>query len=65
MKFLENFLEVKIMNTYCDSCIDAGESEAFDIDSSLILSMSELLPDHLCDAIETGGEIECDCNSHG
>ena len=53
------------MNTYCDSCIAAGESEAFDIDSSLILSMSELLPDHLCDAIETGGEIECDCNSHG
>ena len=54
------------MNTYCDSCIDAGESEAFGIDGSLILStMSELLPDHLCDAIETDGEIECDCNSHG
>ena len=60
------FLEVKIMNTYCDSCIDAaGESEAFGIDSSLILSMSELLPDHLCDSIETSGEIKCACNSHG
>ena len=53
------------MNTYCDSCIDAaGESEAFGIDGSLILSsMSELLPDHLCMAED--GEIECACNSHG
>ena len=55
------------MNTYCDSCIDAAaEEEAFGIDGSLILaSMSELLPDHLCDAIETDGEIKCACNSHG
>ena len=54
------------MNTYCDSCIDCASAEAFGIDSSLILaSMAELLPDHCCDAIETDGEIECACNSHG
>ena len=59
-----NFIEVKIMNTYCDSCIDAAEEEAFGIDGSLILSsMSEFLPDHLCMAED--GEIECACNSHG
>ena len=54
------------MNTYCDSCIDAAEEESFGIDGSLILSsMSELLPDHLCESIETSGEIKCACNSHG
>ena len=67
MKNLEKFLEVKIMNTYCDSCIDAAaEEEAFGIDGSMILaSMSELLTDHLCDAIETDGEVKCSCKSHG
>ena len=53
---------------YCDSCYDLAslEAESFGIDGSLILaSMSELLPDHLCTAIETGGEIKCACRSHG
>ena len=54
------------MNTYCDSCIDAAEEEAFGIDGSLILSsMSECLHDHICDSIETSGEIKCACRSHG
>ena len=49
----------------CDSCLDAAEDEGWmgiggDMDD-LLLGMCEDMADHLCDMVETNGEIQCKC----
>ena len=52
----------------CDTCL---ESVAEEFDSNDMLSVQLLiqemradLPDHLCDRVETNGELECSCPGH-
>tara|TARA_Y100000310_G_scaffold35891_1_gene33859 strand:+ start:206 stop:379 length:174 start_codon:yes stop_codon:yes gene_type:complete len=54
---------------YCDSCLiiaydnvgaDGAEQDAF-LDA---LSGMAMLEDHICDRIETDGEITCNCKDH-
>ena len=57
----------QITHTYCDSCL----TEAYDIVGTSLYKQHEilndapwLLQDHLCDRIETDGELECECKNH-
>ena len=55
--------------TYCDSCLDSV-SEEFGTDDmvslgALLSIMGEDVPDHECDRINSGGELECACTGHG
>jgi hypothetical protein len=49
----------------CDSCIMALEDEGFgELEEDVGLLLTTLgadIADHLCDAIESDGEIECRC----
>ena len=54
---------------YCDSCLiiaydnvgeDGAEQDAF----LAAMSGMAMLEDHLCDRIETDGEITCNCRDH-
>ena len=52
----------------CDTCLESV-AEEFDSDDMLsvtvlIQTMGEDLPDHLCDRVETNGEIDCSCPGH-
>jgi len=47
----------------CESCIDAAieEGAGDDIAAECLALMGEDIADHLCDEIETGGEVVCCC----
>lgn len=48
--------------SYCDSCVDAAtEDGAGGIEEEALALMGEDMADHLCDEIETDGEIRCAC----
>lgn len=68
--YLYSLKEVNAMpkSRYCDSCLESV-SEEFGSDdmvsvSTLISIMGADLPDHLCDRVETSGEIDCSCPGH-
>lgn len=53
--------------TYCDSCTNAAQDEAgFELDdfsmSAILGDMGTEIPDHICDAQETGQKCLCACN---
>ena len=52
----------------CDTCLESVAEEFGSDDmlsvTLLIQSMGEDLPDHLCDRVETQGEIDCGCPGH-
>ena len=52
----------------CESCLDSVSEEFGSNDivaiTMLIQSMGEDLPDHLCDKVESNGNIECGCPGH-
>jgi hypothetical protein len=58
--------------TYCDSCLDAAyDVVGYDEDVPNaqeefldMVSGESLLVDHLCDRIESDGEIPCKCRDH-
>tara|TARA_R100001086_G_scaffold244986_1_gene175354 strand:+ start:348 stop:512 length:165 start_codon:yes stop_codon:yes gene_type:complete len=52
------------MNTYCGSCVLAVEEEGGSAEYLTELSGMALLPDHLCDRVESNGDIDCDCRDH-
>lgn len=58
------------LHRYCDSCIDAvyddggGAFGLTDADVAAILREGWLLVDHLCDRIESGGDVYCKCTAH-
>ncbi len=47
----------------CESCIDAAieEGAGDDIAAECLALMGEDIADHLCDEIETEGEVVCGC----
>ena len=56
--------------TVCDSCIDAGYDELPLGDagrtttrrmSVIMRDMGDMVGDHLCDQIESDGDIRCNC----
>ena len=52
----------------CDTCLE-NVAEEFDSNDMLavqllIQEMGADLPDHLCDRVETNGEIDCSCPGH-
>ena len=48
--------------SYCDSCVDAAiEDGAEGFEEEALAIMGEEIADHLCDEIETDGEIRCAC----
>ena len=57
------------MSHVCDSCLDAAYDEAgslFDDEDGtpaeeICLTLGADIADHLCDEIETQGEVRCDC----
>ncbi len=51
----------------CDSCIDAFEDEGFpmdEFDNSAGADIGFMLPDHLCEQIESSGYTKCSCSGH-
>jgi hypothetical protein len=52
----------------CDTCLESV-AEEFGSDDMLsvhllIQEMGADLPDHLCDRVESNGEIDCSCPGH-
>ena len=52
----------------CDTCLESV-AEEFDSDDMLsvqllIQEMGADLPDHLCDRVESDGEMDCSCPGH-
>ena len=60
-----------IRDPLCDSCLDAGDDE-FGLNTDLFYDELDIvlrefggeLADHLCDELETDGEIRCGCGCH-
>ena len=51
-----------MIKTVCDSCYMAGQEEGAGDDGDDIMSqIGWMMPDHLCDQVETDGEIQCGC----
>ena len=51
-----------MIKTVCDSCYMAGQEEGAGDDGDDIMSqIGWMMPDHLCDQVETDGEIQCRC----
>jgi uncharacterized Zn finger protein len=52
----------------CDTCLESVAEEFGSEDmlavQLLIQEMGADLPDHLCDRVETDGEIDCSCPGH-
>ena len=52
----------------CDTCLESVAEEFASNDmlsvQLLIQEMGADLPDHLCDRVETNGELECSCPGH-
>ena len=52
----------------CDSCFDAVQEDAGDIDQATILhialDLGADIPDHICEQTESDGEVRCDCGCH-
>lgn len=56
----------------CDSCRMAAhdelnefgidEDEAEEMASLIMVELGAYLADHICDQVESGGEIHCDCH---
>jgi len=55
-----------IMSKVCDSCIEAlGDDGAPEgLESSMAIELGYMVGDHLCDEIESDGEIICRCSCH-
>lgn len=50
------------MTAFCESCLEAAEEEgAAGFEEEALELMGEDIADHLCDEIETDGEIVCSC----
>ncbi len=51
------------MATPCESCLEAAieEGAGDDIAAECLALMGEDIADHLCDEIETDGEVICGC----
>jgi hypothetical protein len=51
------------MTAICDLCSDAAVDDGVpgDIAGELMMMMGDDFADHLCDEIETDGEIKCSC----
>lgn len=57
-------------DTVCDSCMDSGTDEEVwglneDDIAEILGELGGVMGDHLCDEIETDGEIRCGCACHG
>lgn len=55
---------MKHLNPICDGCLTAGEDEGANTIEEAEMLMKLLgadLADHLCDQVETDGEIRCGC----
>ena len=52
----------------CDTCLESVAEEFGSEDmlavQLLIQEMGADLPDHLCDRVESNGELECSCPGH-
>ena len=55
----------------CESCIDAGYEDGMPTDaiadgevSTMLRQMGDMISDHLCDMVETEGDIQCRCACH-
>ena len=47
---------------FCDSCIEAaGDEGARGFEEDALMLMGDDIADHLCDEIEEGGAVHCDC----
>jgi len=60
-------LTAKVKYALCDLCIVAFEDEGFpmeDYDDSTGPELGYLMPDHLCEQIESSGYIKCSCSGH-
>jgi hypothetical protein len=56
-------------NKYCDSCLtiaydNVGEDGEYQDEFLATFSGMSMMEDHLCDRIETDGEIPCKCRDH-
>ena len=49
-----------MIKTVCDSCYMAGQEEGAG-DDDIMVQIGWMMPDHLCDPVETDGEIQCGC----
>ena len=51
----------------CDYCVEAVEDDAMGADftedeiQQIATTMGYMMPDHLCDSVESDGEIKCSC----
>jgi hypothetical protein len=54
------------MVTVCDSCIEALEEEGAPegAEAQMAVEMGADIADHLCDEIESDGDIRCTCACH-
>ena len=52
-----------IRKVVCDSCLDAAYDEGVkgDLQDEVMRELGGEWVDHLCDQIESGGEIKCSC----
>lgn len=51
------------MTTICDLCSDAAHDDGIpdDIGDEIMMAFGDDFADHLCDEIESDGEIRCSC----
>jgi hypothetical protein len=49
------------MANICDSCLMAFQDEGAGEFIEDVLDLGADIPDHLCDRIEVGPEVQCDC----
>jgi hypothetical protein len=47
----------------CDDCLDAADDDGVedDIQDEVMRAMGAEWADHLCDQVESGGEVRCGC----
>jgi hypothetical protein len=53
---------------YCDDCLTAMEEDVprrlTTDELATLMTLSYMLPDHLCERIEDNGSTPCDCEAH-
>ena len=53
------------MSDYCESCLEAAREEGGEgIEDTVLGEFGADIMDHLCDAIETEGDVTCACTAH-
>ena len=53
------------MSKFCDSCLDAAMDEGVpEGEENILFDMGADIADHLCDQIESDGDIVCRCACH-